>query len=98
MVELKKFQKLIQEIHRVNKGWHCLELANRLMGVKNNFLQSNYLKQKNILQQKLLDEFEEFIIVQPPDETGFSSIIIKESYQFDTYHDACHINKKGDLS
>jgi len=96
--EIKTFQSIIKEIHRVNQGWHCFEAANRFMGTGTNYFQSIYLKQKNMLQKRLLDEYEELIIIQPPDETGFSSIKIKEPYQFETYKDACHMTTKGDLS
>jgi len=52
MIENKKiFESLIKEIHRVNKGWHCFEIANRFLNVDNKYFQSHYLKKKNILQE-----------------------------------------------
>lgn len=86
----KNFQNLVKEIHMVNKGWHCFETSNRFLDIKNKYLQSQYLKRKNILQAKLEEKFSDMIEIMPIDNTGFQSISIKEQYKFDGYNDACH--------
>ena len=96
----KEFQKLVQEIHRVNKGWHCFEMSNRFLESNNKSLQNYYLKQKNTLQKQLQEEYSEMINILEKDNTGFESIEIKEEYQFEIEGilciDACHKeNKKG---
>lgn len=85
-----EFQNTIKEIHRVNKGWHCFETSNRFLDIEDKYLQSQYLKRKNILQAKLEESFSDMIEVMPTDNTGFQSISIKEQYKFDGYNDACH--------
>jgi len=100
MVQSNNFQELVQEIHRVNKGWHCFETSNRFLDISNKYLQSYYLKQKNSLQNYLELEFPEMIVIQSYDEE-FPSITIKEEYQFENngifYKDACHkIKEKVD--
>ena len=88
------FENLVKEIHRVNKGWHCFEISNRFLELDNNYLQSYYLKQKNILQKQLEEEYREMIIITETDKLGFLSIEIKDEYQFKSddifYKDACH--------
>jgi hypothetical protein len=66
-------------------------MSNKLLGIKNTFLQSHYLKQKNSLQDKLINEFSQMIEILPKDDTGFASLALKEEYQFQNYKDACHI-------
>ncbi len=94
MIRLNTFQALVQEIHRVNKGWHCFETSNRFLNLNNKYLQSHYLKKKNILQDQLIEEYSEFIEIIPIDHTGNPSIKIKEKYQFNHHYDACHIKKE----
>ncbi len=94
MIQLKNFQELVQEIHRVNKGWHCFETSNRFLDLNNKYLQSHYLKKKNILQGKLIEDYGDLIEIMPEDYTGYPSIKIKEKYQFNNYYDACHIKKE----
>ncbi len=93
MILSGNFQELVQEIHRVNKGWHCYETSNRFLDIRDKYLQSYYLKQKNILQKRLELEFRERIIIQNFDEEN-PSIYIKEEYQFGKngifYKNACH--------
>ena len=92
----KEFKKLIQEIHRVNDGWHSLETANRWLESSNKELQYYYLRQKNTLQQKLRRDFSEYIEIVP-NQNNFYSIKIKNAFQFSVnnplpklYRDACH--------
>ena len=94
MIQLNTFQALVQEIHRVNKGWHCFETSNRFLSLNNKYLQSHYLKEKNILQDKLIEEYNDFIEIMSEDDTGYPSIKIKDKYQFNNYYDACHIKKE----
>jgi len=97
MIENKKiFESLIKEIHRVNKGWHCFEIANRFLNVDNKYFQSHYLKKKNILQEELLSQYSEKIEVITLENEDNPSILIKKEYTFDDYTDACH-TKKGNI-
>jgi hypothetical protein len=85
-----EFQNIVKEIHRVNKGWHCFETSNRFLNIDNKYIQSHYLKKKNILQTKLEEKYSDMIEIAPIDSTGFQSIVIKNQYKFDGYNDACH--------
>ena len=85
-----EFQNIVKEIHRVNKGWHCYEISNRFLNIKNKYLQSEYLKRKNILQLELEEKYSDMIEIKPIDSTGFQSITIKNQFRFDEYNDACH--------
>jgi hypothetical protein len=85
-----EFQNIVKEIHRVNKGWHCFETLNRFLNIDNKYIQSHYLKKKNILQTKLEEKYSDMIEIAPIDSTGFQSIVIKNQYKFDEYNDACH--------
>lgn len=84
------FQNLVMEIHRVNKGWHCFEISNRFLNIQKKYLQSEYLKRKNMLQKELEEKYSDMIEIIEADETGFQSILIKNEYKFDGYNDACH--------
>lgn len=84
------FKNLVTEIHRVNKAWHCFEISNRFLNIKNKYLQSVYLKRKNMLQKILEEKYSDMIEIIEADETGFQSILIKNEYKFDGYNDACH--------
>jgi len=75
------FEELVQEIHRVNKGWHCFEASSRFLSSDNNYLKSHYLKRKNELQKRLQDEYPQRIKISLEDESN-PSIEIKEEYQF----------------
>jgi len=93
--KLEAFHKLVRLIHHANKGWHTFEASNRLLletksDVDGKYFQKHYLKKKNTLQKRLESEFQDFIEILPPDETGFPSIAIKQEFQFDGYKDACH--------
>ena len=92
-----EFQVLIKEIHRNNQGWHCFETSNRFLDMNNKYLQSYYLKQKNNLQDQLIDDYSDRIEILPIDTTGNPSIAIKDEYQFEYenifYKDACHTIK-----
>ena len=87
------FEELVQEIHRVNKGWHCFEASSRFLSSDNNYLKSYYLKRKNELQEKLQDEYPQMIEISLEDESN-PSIVIKKEYQFSIgaifFKDACH--------
>jgi len=85
-----KFQNIVKEIHRINKGWHCFETSNRFLNIENKYLQSQYLKRKNTLQFELKEKYSDMIEVLPADDTGYPSISIKEQYRFDGYNNACH--------
>jgi len=98
MIRLNTFQELVQEIHRVNKGWHCFETSNRFLNLNNKYLQAHYLKKKNILQEQLVEDYSDHIEKIPADYTGYPSIKIKEEYQFNNYYDACHIKKEKEIS
>ena len=56
------------------------------------------MKQKNNLQDKLINEYFEMIEILPIDMTGNPSIAIKNEYQFEFentfYKDACHTIKE----
>ena len=94
------FKNLVQEIHRINKAWHCFEIANRLLDAHNTYFESYYLSQKNILQKKLEESYSNAIeIIFLENETN-PSIVIKKDYQFEIngifYKDACHkINEEA---
>jgi len=94
MNKQQHFENLVKEIHRVNKGWHCFETSNRFLEMSNKYLQSHYLKQKNILQKQLEEEYGDMINIIDKDDTGFLSIEIKDEYRFNLdeiyYKDACH--------
>jgi len=87
---IMKFQNLVKEIHRVNKGWHCFETSNRFLDIKNKYIRSHYLKKKNNLQYELEEKYSDMIEILPVDDTGNPSISIKEQYRFDGYDNACH--------
>lgn len=92
----KDFESLIKEIHRVNQGWHCFEIANRFLNNDNKYFQLYYLKKKNALQEELLNQYSEKVEVITLENEEYPSILIKEEYQFDGYTDACH-TKKGNI-
>jgi hypothetical protein len=89
-IDYKDFQNLVIEIHRVNKGWHCFEISNRFLDNENKYLQSAYLRKKNMLQKELEEKYFNMIEIIEADETGFLSLLIKNEYKFDGYNDACH--------
>ncbi len=95
--KIREFQLIVKEIHRANRGWHCFEASNRFLNLNNMYLQSHYLKKKNILQDQLVQEYSVFIEIMPIDFTGHPSIKIKEKYQFNNYNDACHIQKEKEI-
>ncbi len=89
-----EFQKIVVNIHRVNKAWHCFETSNRYLGIDNKYLQTYYLRKKNYLQSKLQQEYGDMIAVSMLDNDDNPSLDIKEKYHFSSndilYTNACH--------
>ena len=78
----------------MNQGWHSYKISNKFLDVENKYLEMHYKKQKNILQERLIDEYSEMIEILPIDNTGNPSIVIKDKYQFESYKDACHTKEE----
>lgn len=102
MNNLDNFEWLVQEIHRVNKGWHTFEVANRFMGLtdqKFRTLESFYLREKNRLQEALELKNSEKIDINFDFEIGNPVISIKDNYIFlidgIRYDNACHKKKES---
>ena len=91
-----EFENLVKKIHQVNQGWHCFELSNKFLNIENRYLESYYRKQKNLLQNELLEKFPQMI--EKKIEDNRYSLLIKDEYQFDTYKDACHTETIKDKS
>ena len=90
----KAFQSLVKEIHRVNQGWHCFKLSNWFLGTNDKYLEEYYLKDKNTLQEELINKHSEKIELNTLEYEINPSILIKEAYQFNGYKDACHTRKE----
>jgi hypothetical protein len=102
MSKLDNFEWLVQEIHRVNKGWHTFEIANRFMGLTNQdyrVLESFYLREKNRLQEELQLKHSEKIDVVFDFQVGNPVISIKDDYIFKIdsikFDNACHTKKES---